>query len=60
MFQNILFTANTDDADVKLVDFGFSRIYSEQQPLKTPCFTLSYAAPEVHYTDTLLGPRTFL
>lgn len=45
--ENILFTDNSDDADVKLVDFGFARVFSDHQPLKTPCFTLTYAAPEV-------------
>lgn len=45
--ENILFTDESDTADVKLVDFGFARVFSDLQPLKTPCFTLTYAAPEV-------------
>ena len=33
---------------MKIVDFGFSRLYKAgAQPLSTPCFTLPYAAPEV-------------
>lgn len=44
--ENILFTDDNDDADVKLVDFGFARLIQDQ-PLTTPCFTLTYAAPEV-------------
>lgn len=31
---------------MKLVDFGFAKIKGNQ-PLQTPCFTLSYAAPEL-------------
>ena len=45
--ENILLTDDSDDTTVKLVDFGFARIFSDHQPLKTPCFTLTYAAPEV-------------
>ena len=29
-----------------MVDFGFAR-FKGNQPLQTPCFTLSYAAPEI-------------
>ena len=46
--QNILFASGDDDAELKIVDFGFARLKSEsQQLLTTPCFTLHYAAPEV-------------
>jgi len=53
-FQNILFTTAHPDADVKVIDFGFARrkpataaFGAEAESLKTPCFTLNYAAPEV-------------
>lgn len=47
-FQNVLFVDNSEDSEVKLVDFGFARLKPpESQPLQTPCFTVSYAAPEV-------------
>ena len=29
------------------MDFGFARLKPENQPLRTPCFTAAYAAPEV-------------
>ncbi|XP_072437048.1 ribosomal protein S6 kinase alpha-5-like isoform X2 [Chiloscyllium punctatum] len=46
--ENILFTDQNDDAVIKIVDFGFARVKpSDSQPLKTPCFTLQYAAPEI-------------
>ena len=35
-----------DNAELKLVDFGFAKIKGSQ-PLQTPCFTLSYDAPEI-------------
>ncbi|XP_071488974.1 ribosomal protein S6 kinase alpha-5-like [Diadema antillarum] len=45
--ENILFTDDSDDAELKIVDFGFARITNSNQPLKTPCFSLHFAAPEV-------------
>lgn len=45
--QNLLFVDNTDNAELKIVDFGFARLKPENQPLQTPCFTAAYAAPEV-------------
>ena len=46
-FQNLLFDSEGDDADIKIVDFGFARLKPEKEGLTTPCFTLHYAAPEV-------------
>ncbi|KAI4472089.1 ribosomal protein s6 kinase [Holotrichia oblita] len=45
--ENLLFTCNKDNAEIKIVDFGFARLKQEKEPLHTPCFTLHYAAPEV-------------
>jgi serine/threonine protein kinase len=53
--ENILFVDSSENARVKIVDFGFARLKpdpkttqnKQQQMLQTPCFTLSYAAPEV-------------
>ncbi|KAL1426156.1 hypothetical protein MTO96_018418 [Rhipicephalus appendiculatus] len=46
--ENLLFTDNSDNATIKVVDFGFARLKpQENQLMKTPCFTLNYAAPEV-------------
>jgi len=47
-FQNMLFCGSGDDAELKVVDFGFAC----ERPrgdgsLHTPCFSLPYAAPEV-------------
>lgn len=48
IFQNLLFKDDTEKAEVKIVDFGFARLYKPgNAPLSTPCFTLPYAAPEV-------------
>ncbi|XP_066911024.1 ribosomal protein S6 kinase alpha-5-like [Clytia hemisphaerica] len=44
--ENLLFTDKTESAQLKLVDFGFAKIKGSQ-PMQTPCFTLSYAAPEI-------------
>ena len=48
LFQNMLFCGSGDDAELKVVDFGFAC----ERPrgdgsLHTPCFSLPYAAPEV-------------
>ena len=52
--ENILFADSSENARIKIVDFGFARLkpdqkvlQNKQQMLQTPCFTLSYAAPEV-------------
>jgi ribosomal protein S6 kinase alpha-5 len=45
--QNILFTDDSEQAEVKIVDFGFAELKEEEQPMHTPCFTSLYAAPEV-------------
>lgn len=45
--ENLLFTSDDDNADIKIVDFGFARLKQEKEQLHTPCFTLHYAAPEV-------------
>jgi serine/threonine protein kinase len=43
----LLFTEDSEQADIKIVDFGFARVKQEKEPMHTPCFTLHYAAPEV-------------
>uniref|UniRef100_A0A158PC10 Protein kinase domain-containing protein n=1 Tax=Angiostrongylus cantonensis TaxID=6313 RepID=A0A158PC10_ANGCA len=47
--MNILFESEDSNAQLRLVDFGFARLLPAcvEQQLKTPCFTLQYAAPEV-------------
>ncbi|XP_032678914.1 ribosomal protein S6 kinase alpha-5-like isoform X2 [Odontomachus brunneus] len=45
--ENIVFAHKGEDSPVKIVDFGFARIKRSCEPLRTPCFTLPYAAPEV-------------
>ncbi|XP_018414009.1 PREDICTED: ribosomal protein S6 kinase alpha-5 isoform X6 [Nanorana parkeri] len=46
--ENFLFTDESDSCEIKIIDFGFARLKPpDNQPLKTPCFTLHYAAPEL-------------
>lgn len=47
--ENLLFTSMDDDANIKIVDFGFARFKptDTDSRMLTPCFTLPYAAPEV-------------
>lgn len=47
--ENIIFESDDPHARLRLVDFGFARYLptNVEQQLKTPCFTLQYAAPEV-------------
>ncbi|XP_064483785.1 ribosomal protein S6 kinase alpha-5-like isoform X2 [Ornithodoros turicata] len=52
--ENLLFTDSSDNATIKVVDFGFARLRpADNQLMKTPCFTLGYAAPEVLRQATL-------
>ncbi|CAF0970742.1 unnamed protein product [Brachionus calyciflorus] len=55
--ENILF-ANQTDFKIKIVDFGFAKQKPDRKSLKlqTPCFTLSYAAPEV-LNQALINPN---
>ena len=46
--QNLLFTDDSENSEIKIIDFGFASLKPpENQLLKTPCFTLLYAAPEI-------------
>jgi len=45
--ENILMTDDTNDADIKLVDFGLSKIIGPNSFCNEPFGTLSYVAPEV-------------
>lgn len=42
-----MFVSPDEESAVKIIDFGFARKKVENQPLKTPCFSLPCAAPEV-------------
>lgn len=45
--ENLVFTSTNENAEIKIIDFGFARLKQEKESLHTPCFTLHYAAPEV-------------
>jgi len=45
--ENILMTSLNDDSDVKVVDFGLSKIIGPSEKCIEPFGTLSYVAPEV-------------
>ncbi|CAF0761799.1 unnamed protein product [Adineta ricciae] len=50
--ENLLFTNTTDEAVLKLTDFGFAKEgNNEQRPLNTPCYTPYYVAPEILSND---------
>ncbi|CAF1031472.1 unnamed protein product [Didymodactylos carnosus] len=46
--ENLLFTSNEEDAELKLTDFGFAKECSDStKDLTTPCYSPYYVAPEV-------------
>lgn len=45
--ENILMTDNSDKADIRLLDFGLSKIIGPGEKCTEPYGTLSYVAPEV-------------
>uniref|UniRef100_UPI00398E3270 ribosomal protein S6 kinase alpha-5 isoform X2 n=1 Tax=Pristiophorus japonicus TaxID=55135 RepID=UPI00398E3270 len=50
--ENLLYADDSDSMEIKVIDFGFARLKPpDNQPLKTPCFTLHYAAPELLKDD---------
>jgi len=58
--ENLLFDTTADDAQLKVVDFGFARLRPElESGMLTPCFTLPYAAPEVLDTALMAGQEGY-
>ena len=49
--ENILMSSSDDDADIKLSDFGLSKIIAPGEKSDEPFGTISYAAPEVLVGD---------
>jgi serine/threonine protein kinase len=45
--ENILMTDNTENADIRLLDFGLSKIIGPNETCNDPFGTLSYVAPEI-------------
>lgn len=66
--ENILMTDSTEDADVRIVDFGLSKIIGPEEKCTEPYGTLTYVAPEIllecPYTKAVdlwsLGVMTYL
>ena len=66
--ENVLFTTESEDADVRLLDFGLSKIVGPNQKCTEPYSTLTYCAPEIildkPYLKTVdswsLGVMTYL
>ena len=45
--ENIIMTDHTDNADIRLLDFGLSKILGPSEKCSEPFGTISYVAPEV-------------
>jgi tRNA A-37 threonylcarbamoyl transferase component Bud32 len=45
--ENVLMTSNDDNADLRILDFGLSKIIGPNEKTREPYGTLSYVAPEV-------------
>jgi len=45
--ENLLLTSESDDADLKIADFGFAKRISQLLPNETACGTPGYVAPEI-------------
>jgi len=45
--ENVLLRDKNDDTSIKIADFGFAKIISEGELMKTPCGTPGYVAPEI-------------
>mmetsp|Transcript_22471 Transcript_22471/g.58664 ORF Transcript_22471/g.58664 Transcript_22471/m.58664 type:complete len:938 (+) Transcript_22471:583-3396(+) len=45
--ENLLYEHEGDDAQLKIIDFGFAREFTGSQLCKTPALSLGYGAPEV-------------
>ena len=49
--ENILLSGMTEDAVIKIIDFGLSRFNKQGVPMRTMCGTHGYLAPEVVLCD---------
>ena len=45
--DNIMMASNSDDAEIKIIDFGLSKIIGPKERSKDPFGTIPYAAPEI-------------
>uniref|UniRef100_A0A6B2LBU9 Protein kinase domain-containing protein n=1 Tax=Arcella intermedia TaxID=1963864 RepID=A0A6B2LBU9_9EUKA len=45
--ENLLLEKEIDDTNIKVTDFGLSRVYTEDMMMQTACGTPGYVAPEV-------------
>ncbi|KNC84870.1 CAMK/CAMK1 protein kinase [Sphaeroforma arctica JP610] len=45
--ENILFAGKEMDSDIKVADFGLSKLTSDESTLNTACGTPNYVAPEI-------------
>jgi calcium/calmodulin-dependent protein kinase I len=66
--ENLLYSDPTDDASIKIADFGLAKILKEDDMMATQCGTPGYVAPEIleghPYTDKVdiwsLGVITYI
>merc|ERR1719238_1312310 len=65
--ENFLYESNDENANLKLIDFGFSQTWLKQRPMSSSQGTVCYTAPEVlagSYTEKCdiwsLGVTLFL
>ena len=60
--ENLLFVDSSDHSELKLIDFGFAReipdLDSGEEPMKSPCITYDYCAPEVLSRVLIKSPST--
>lgn len=45
--ENLLYSDETDEAQVKIADFGLAKVVTEANNMKTACGTPGYVAPEI-------------
>lgn len=50
----------SDKTQIKIVDFGLSNIYNDENPLRTHCGSPEYAAPELFDEGKPYGPEVDL
>jgi len=45
--ENLLYTDETDNAEIKIADFGLAKLLNQSQIMATACGTPGYVAPEI-------------
>lgn len=45
--ENILYESRSEDSPIKLIDFGFAKVWDSSRPMQASCGSVAYVSPDV-------------